>query len=73
VASFDQNGVGFLAIPAMSAECGRVFSSCAKQTVPESYRLSGEMLWKQECSKNWQRRGGIQMETSQNAVVLDLD
>src|SRR6266536_3378207 len=35
----------FLAIPAMSSECERVFSSCAKQTTPESSRLTGKLLW----------------------------
>lgn len=35
----------FMAILAMSSECERVFSSCAKLTTPESSRLSGEMLW----------------------------
>jgi hypothetical protein len=49
----------FLAVPAMSSECERVFSSCAKQTTPESSRLSGLILWHQECLKNWQRRGVI--------------
>ena len=43
----------FLAVPAMSSECERVFSSCAKQTTPESSRLTGELLWHQECLNNW--------------------
>ncbi len=34
----------FLAIPAMSAECERIFSSCAKQTTIESSQLSGATL-----------------------------
>jgi hypothetical protein len=38
--------VNFLAIPAMSSECERVFLSCAKETTPESSRLSGRMLKK---------------------------
>jgi hypothetical protein len=63
----------FLAIPAISSECERVFSSCAKQTTPESSRLSGEMLWHQECLKNWQRRGAIQMERAWNSVLLDFN
>jgi len=42
----------FLSIPAMSSECERVFSSCAKQTTPESSRLSGTLLWHQEYVKN---------------------
>ena len=62
----------FLAIPAMSSECERVFSSCAKQTTPESSRLTGRMLWHQECLKNWQRRGAIQITGAFNAVLLDL-
>jgi hypothetical protein len=63
----------FLAIPAISSECEQVFSSCAKQTTPESSRLSGEMLWHQECLKNWQRRGAIQMERAWNSVLLDFN
>jgi hypothetical protein len=62
----------FLAIPAMSSECERVFSSCAKQTTPESSRLSGLMLTHQECLKNWQRRGAICMGTAWNGALLDL-
>ena len=62
----------FLAIPPMSSECERVFSSCVKQTTPESSRLTGRMLWHQECLKNWQRRGAIQIARAFNAVLLDL-
>jgi hypothetical protein len=61
----------FLAVPAMSSECERVFSSCAKQTTPESSRLTGRMLWHQECVNNWQRRGAIQISQAYNAVVID--
>jgi hypothetical protein len=61
----------FLAIPAMSSECERVFSSCAKQTTPESSRLTGRMLWHQECLNNWQRRGAIRISQAFNAVVID--
>ena len=42
-----------LAVPAMSSECERVFSSYIKQTTPESSRLTGGLLWYQECLKNW--------------------
>jgi hypothetical protein len=35
----------FLLILAMSSECERVFSSCVKETTPESSRLSRRMLW----------------------------
>ena len=37
---FAQMAYDFPSIPAMSSECERVFSSCAKQTTPESSRLS---------------------------------
>jgi hypothetical protein len=33
-----------LAIPVMLSECERVFSSCSKQTTPQSSRLSGQTL-----------------------------
>ena len=62
----------FLAIPAMSSECERVFSSCAKETTPESSKLSGRMLWHQECLKNWQARGAITIGRAWNGVLLDL-
>jgi hypothetical protein len=39
-----QMAFDFLAIPAISSECERVFSSCAKLTTPESSKLSGDML-----------------------------
>ena len=47
----------FLSVPAMSSECERVFSSCAKITMPQSSSLTVDMLWYQECLSNWQRRG----------------
>jgi len=68
-----QMAYDFLAIPAMSSECERVFSSTAKQTTPESSRLSGELLWHQECISNWQRRGAVRIELAFNAVLLNLD
>lgn len=65
-----QMAYDFLAVPAMSSECERVFSSCSKQTTPESSRLSGALLWHQECLKNWQNRGAICMAGAFNAVVF---
>ena len=62
----------FHAIPAMSSECERVFSSCGKMTTPESSKLSGETLWHHECLKNWQRRGLIKMAQYKNAAVVDF-
>ena len=47
-----QMAFDFLVIPAMSLECERVFSSCLKQTTPQSSRLSGLTLWHQEYLKN---------------------
>ena len=61
------------AVPAMSAECERVFSSCAKQTTKESSRLSVETLWRQECLKNWQFRGAIEIEMAYHAIRLDWE
>jgi hypothetical protein len=63
----------FLCIPAISSECERVFSSCAKQTTQYSSRLSGKLLWHQECLKNWQRRGFIEIIRAFNAVDLGRD
>jgi len=62
-----------LAIPAMSSECERVFSSCAKMTTPESGRLKGTTLWSHQCLKNWQRRGAIDITKYNNAMELDLN
>jgi hypothetical protein len=62
----------FLAILAISSKCERVFWRYVKLTTLESSRLSGDMLWHQECLKNWQRRGAIVMATGYNAVILDL-
>ena len=63
----------FLAVPAISLECERVFSSCAKETTPESSRLTRRMLWHQECLKNWHRRGVIKISEAFNAVVLEYN
>jgi hypothetical protein len=60
----------FLSIPAMSSECERVFSSCAKQTTPECSKLSGETLAHQECLSNWHRRGAVKLERCWDAVPL---
>ena len=67
-----QMAYDYLSILAMSLECERVFSSCAKLTTPESSKLLGKTLWHHECLKNWQRRGVIKMETYRNDVLLDL-
>ena len=47
-----------LAIPAMSAECGRVFSSTKKLINPERNHLSEESIEASECL-NWWDRGLI--------------
>lgn len=62
----------FLAIPAMSSECERIFSSCAKQTTAESSQLSGDILWHQECLKNWQNKGAIEIGGAYKAVLLNV-
>jgi hAT family C-terminal dimerisation region len=48
-----------LAIPAMSAECERVFSSTKKLITPERNRLAGEIIEASEYLKNWWERGLI--------------
>jgi len=60
-----------MAVPAISSECERVFSSCAKMTTPESRRLLGRTLWHQQCLKNWQRRGAVELALYKNAVRVD--
>jgi hypothetical protein len=62
----------FLAIPAMSSECERVFSSCSYLTTQQSTRLSGKLLWHQECLKNWQKRGAIKLGSYNGGIFLDL-
>jgi hypothetical protein len=49
-----------LAIPAMSAECERVFSSTKKLIIPERNRLAEEIIEASECLENWWERGLIQ-------------
>jgi hypothetical protein len=48
------------AIPAMSAECERVFSSTKKLLTPERSRLQPDIIEASECLKNWWDRGLIQ-------------
>ena len=49
-----------LAIPAMSVECERVFSSTKKLISPGRNRLVVEIVEASECLKNWWDRGLIQ-------------
>ena len=42
-----------LAIPAMSAECERVFSSTKKLLTPERSRLAPDIIEASQCLKNW--------------------
>jgi len=51
-----------LAIPAMSAECERVFSSAKKLITPERHRLHEQIIEASECLKNWWDRGLIQQQ-----------
>jgi hypothetical protein len=48
-----------LAIPAMSAECERVFSSAKKLITPKRNRLHEEIIGASECLKNWWDKGLI--------------
>ena len=49
-------------IPAMSAECERVFSSAKKLITPERNRLNEQIIEASECLKNWWDRGLIQQQ-----------
>ena len=49
-----------LSIPAMSAECERVFSSCKIFITPHRNRLSAEAIEASECLRNWYRTETIQ-------------
>jgi hAT family C-terminal dimerisation region len=51
-----------LAIPAMSAECERVFSSTKKLITPERNRLAEDIIEASECLKNWWDRGLIEQQ-----------
>jgi hypothetical protein len=48
-----------LAVPAMSAECERMFSSVKKLVSPERNRLHERVIEASECLKNWWDRGLI--------------
>ena len=57
-----------LAIPAMSAECERVFSSTKKLITSERNRLAEEIIEASECLKNWWDRGLIQQLEEEEAI-----
>jgi hypothetical protein len=46
-----QDALDKLAIPAMSAECERVFSSAGKMVTPERNRLGDDIIEAGECLK----------------------
>ena len=46
-----------LAIPAMSAECERVFSSCKQLVTPSRNKLSAQAIEANECLRSWYRQG----------------
>jgi len=48
-----QDTLDKLAIPAMSAECERVFSSVKKMVTAERNRLSEDIIQACECLKAW--------------------
>jgi hypothetical protein len=51
---------GTLAIPAMSAQCERVFSSTKKLLAPERSRLAPDIIEASKGLKNWRDRGLIE-------------
>ena len=58
-----------LAIPAMSAECERVFSSTKKLITPERNRLTEDIIEASECLKNWWDHGLIGQQDSDDEVL----
>jgi hypothetical protein len=52
-----QDALDKLAIPAMSAECERVFSSAKKMVTAERNRLSEDIIQACECLKVWWDNG----------------
>jgi hypothetical protein len=59
-----------MAVPAMSLECERVFSSCVKMTTSDSGRLIGKTLWYHQCLKNWGKRGAVELALFRNVVKV---
>ena len=53
-----------LAIPAMSAECERVFSSAKKLITPERNRMHEQIIEVSEYLKNWWDHGLIKQQPS---------
>jgi hypothetical protein len=51
------SGRDMLAVPAMSAECERVFSSAKKMITAERNRLSQDIIQACECLKAWWDNG----------------
>ena len=54
-----QDALDKLAIPAMSAECERVFSSARKIIIPKRNRLGDEIIKAGKCLKAWWDSGLI--------------
>ena len=55
-----QDALDKLAIPAMSDECERVFSSAGKMITPERNRLGDDIIEASECLKAWWDSGIIE-------------
>jgi hypothetical protein len=51
-----------LVIPAMSAECERIFSGIKKLITPERNRLHKQIIEASECLKNWWDQGLIMQQ-----------
>jgi hAT family C-terminal dimerisation region len=54
-----QDALDKLAIPVISAECERVFSSAGKMITPERNRLGDEIIEAGKCLKAWWDSGLI--------------
>jgi len=54
-----------LAIPVMSSECEKIFSSAKKLLTPERNALADDIIEATECSKAWWAQGLIQQQDVQ--------
>ena len=58
------------AIPAMSAEVERIFSSCGLTITPLRSSLSADSLEAVECLRSWDKKGVVTSEKLQNVCQV---
>ena len=57
--SISQMALDILSIPAMAADCERVFSLAKLTITSQQHSMSSDTAEQAECLKNWLRRGSI--------------